>query len=521
MTELSLPSRSCPGALPSTPTSLRPASPLGAAVLLCVLAIIIGFQTQGRAAPKEEYRKPVVIHLDGIITPLTQEFIERRLETAREMGSNLVIIEIDSPGGLVDPSFGIAGILAEISWATTVAYVPKQALSGAAFVALGCEHIIIDPGARIGDAGPIVMGEDSLFRHAPEKIVSDLAVRVRQLAEIHNRPAGLAEAMVKKDLEVFEVTNKETGVKTYMTEAEIQDAADPETWQKGKLVFESRDDHFLEVTGARALELGLADATAQNMEDVQKHFGLERPPIRLKSTWVDTLVYVLNSTFVTILLLVIGLVCLYVELHAPGIGVAGITAGLCFSLFFWSKFLGGTAGWLEIVLFILGVACMAMELFVIPGFGVMGVSGILLIVSSFVLASQTFIFPHTTADFYAMGRSLRDLGIVVGIFLGLAAFLSRYFEHLPILGSMILMPDADEQQDVVAGSADEPGMEESLAALVGLEGVTRTPLRPAGKVRLADHRVLDVVAEGEFVETGQRVRVMSVEGNRVVVRQIS
>lgn len=487
-----------------------------------LLAVLVALGVASPAAAAGDYERPVVIRLEGPITPLTPPYIDRRLEDARALGSNLVIIEIDSPGGEVESSFAVAERLAEISWATTVAYIPKQALSGASFVALGCEQILIHPRARLGDAGVIQQGADFQFRHVPEKIVSNYAVRIRQLADVHHRPPALAESMIRKDLPVFEVTHKETGTKTYMSDAEIQSSADPDAWQKGQMVLESREGHFLTVTGERALELGLADANATNLEEVQKYFGLDGLPIRLAGSWVDTLVFVLNSTLVTVLLLVIGIVCLYVELHMPGIGVAGVVSCLCFALFFWSRFLGGTAGWLEVILFLVGAGCLALELFVIPGFGVMGVSGILLIIASFVLASQTFIIPHTRGDLMAMGRSLRDLVVAVGIFLGLAAFLSRYFEHLPIFSSMVLKPDEEEEPDVTAAApgAHERPASDSLLSLVGQQGMTKTPLRPAGKVRLADNRVLDVVAEGDFVESGLPVRIQRVEGNRVVVRAI-
>jgi hypothetical protein len=111
----------------------------------------------------------------------------------------------------------------------------------------------------------VVLGEDALFRHAPEKMVSHLAEQVRLLAAAKGRPPALCEAMVNKDLEVYEVTNHKTGRKTFMSEPELRAAGDRQDWEQGKLVFETRKDHFFECTGTRAVALDLATTTVKNM----------------------------------------------------------------------------------------------------------------------------------------------------------------------------------------------------------------------------------------------------------------
>ena len=122
--------------------------------------------------------------------------------------------------------------------------------------------------------------------------------------------------------------------------------------------------------------------------------------------WVDTTVFVLNMPLVTGLLFVVGLVALFIEFSAPGISIGGLLAILCFSLFFWGKFLGGTAGWLEVVLFLLGIIFLMLEVFLVPGFGVPGISGILLIVASLVMASQDFFMPTRPSEWKTTGNSL-------------------------------------------------------------------------------------------------------------------
>ncbi|MFO0948123.1 MAG: NfeD family protein [Planctomycetota bacterium] len=473
---------------------------------------------RAEAAADDKPANAVRIHFEGVITPWTEQFVFRRLDQAKSMGANVIILEIDSPGGMVDPSFAIAEHLRDIDWAKTVAYVPREALSGAAFVALGCDEIIMKPGARLGDAGPIIIGEDSMFRHAPEKIVSDLAVRLRALAEAKKRPPALAEAMVNRNLEVFEMRNKETDAVSFLSEPEIGQLDHPDKWEKGKLVFESRKDHFLEVVGKRAVELGLASAVVSNEEDLYKLLHLQGTPPILKQNFVDTLVWILNIPFVTVLVLVIGLICLYVELHIPGFGIAGIASALCFVLFFWSRMLGGTAGWLEVLLFFGGIIFVAIELFVLPGFGVTGLTGVLLILSSIILASQTFVIPHTVADFESLGKTAMVLGASVIVTIGMASFLGKYFDSLPMFRRMVLPPpeNPESAEDFAETSSALAG---NRGWLLDQEGIATTFLRPAGKASFRDETV-DVVTEGSFISTGSRVRVISVQGNRVVVKEV-
>ena len=236
--------------------------------ILGILPAIAGWLASPLAAaeaepPAPKYQRAVLIRFEGTITPLLEQFLYRKLDDAKQDGADLVIVEIDSPGGLVESSFNIAHRLRDLDWAATVAYVPREALSGAAIVALGCEQIIMDPDAVLGDAGPIVLGEDFLFRHAPEKVRSDLARKIRDLAEGRNRPPALAEAMVDMNLVVYEVTDRQTGAKKFMSEHEIKSSPNPDQWEKGPPVLESREGSFLEVNGRRAVELTLAEGNAE------------------------------------------------------------------------------------------------------------------------------------------------------------------------------------------------------------------------------------------------------------------
>ncbi len=493
-----------------------------AALLLSATAAFLSSTVRGdEEKPQRDFDRGVIIRFEGPITSMREQYLYRKLNEAKQLGADLVVVQIDSPGGQLQESLEIAQRLSDLDWAFTVAYVPREALSGAAIAALGADEIVMEPRARMGDAGPIFMAEDFLFRHAPEKIRTDLARQMRDLAEARGRPPALAEAMVDMDLVVYHVKNKKTGDETYMSEAEIETLDNPDDWEKGKPVLETREGHFLEVNGRRAVELGLAEATVAGRDELSRRYGLVGDLPVLEATFVDTAVYILNQPLVTGLLFVVGLVALYIEFSAPGISIGGLTAGLCFTLFFWSRFMGGTAGWLEVILFLAGLVFLGVELFVIPGFGVTGLSGLLLIFASLVLASQRFIIPESTQQFQTFGISLLVILLSGVVFFIAGLFLTWYLGTLPILGSLVLSAPVDTDAEAPAASppAAAGQADHDNGPHVGDVGIADSPLRPAGRVRFGE-RYVDVVTEGSFIDEGSYVKILKIRGNHILVRQV-
>jgi len=459
------------------------------------------------------YSKPVVIRFEGPIglAPWNDAYFRRKLDQVERDGADLVIVEIDSPGGLVHVALDLATRLRDVEGARTVAFIPRDALSAATFMALGCDDIVIAAEATFGDAGVIFMDENYEWRYAPEKERSLLVSKLRTLAEATNRPPALAAAMVDKDLVVYQVKNRETGEVTYMSEADI---GSDDRWEKGDPVPESAEGLFLTVSGRRAVELDMAQANATTYEELKERYGLAGELRVLEYGGVDTAVFILNNWFVTGLLFVIGLIALYIEFSAPGISIGGLIACLCFSLFFWSRFLGGTAGWLEVVLFACGVLFLVVELFVLPGFGVSGLTGLLLIVVSLILASQDFVIPQTGVQWETLGRTLIVVAgsgavVVVG-----TVVLSSYFGTIPLVNQLALKPPPpDVVKEGAAGATEGAGLN------LGDTGTAESLLRPAGKARFGD-RFVDVITDGEFVEKGSAVKIVELGGNRVVVQAV-
>jgi membrane-bound serine protease (ClpP class) len=465
-----------------------------------------------------------LIQMHEAITPLTEEFTLRQIRTAVTEGANLLIIDIDSPGGFLDSSVNIANTLAELDpqKVTTVAWVRERALSGAAIVALGTDRIVMASDAHLGDAGVIRETEEGgAFEHAPEKIRSPLLVTLGNLAERKNRPPALLQAMVAMKMQVYEMTNVATGRVTYMNEDEIEDSG--EEWIKGPVVPESRDEFFLTVNGARAHELGLAEAPCENMDELRLRLGIAEGEAleAIGRTWVDTFVFVLRSQIAGFGLITLAILCLYIELHIPS-GMFGILAAVFFALFFWSRYLGGTSGSLELIMFVLGLGLLAMEMFVVPGFGVFGVSGLLLMAGSLVMASHTFSGMSAGQRFDESMSSLGSLAGALVTVIFVAMFLNRFLPTIPLLNRLILTPPGhatvDENAPHLAPSVYD-SQQTTGPVVTGDVGIAESTLRPSGKASFGEN-LLDVVSDGGYVDHGTHVEVVRVAGNRIIVRAV-
>ena len=196
----------------------------------------------------------------------------------------------------------------------------------------------------------------------------------------------------------------------------------------------------------------------------------------IEPSGVDIAVDFLNWWLITGLLLVVGLTGLYMEAMAPGHGVGGLVAAACFLLLFWSHFLGGTADWLEVVLFIVGVACIAVEVFLLPGTIVPGLTGAALILVSVVMASQGFLIPETLRELHTLEGTMAMLVVSCGIFVAVAVVLTRRMDTLPLLNRLTLAPPDAEAATQEASTASG-----TTGVAVGDVGIAHTPLRPGAR----------------------------------------
>ena len=465
-------------------------------------------------------RTAVIIPLNEDINPLSGAILKRKFNEAVESGVDVIILDIESPGGFTYVTFELMDMILEAKDVETVAFIERDAISGASLVSLACDKIIMLPGARIGDSGEIVMGEDGAFRYTEAKSRSVLAQKVRDTAEATGRPVALAEKLTDKDMVVFSATHKIDGTKKYFSDKEWEALEDADQWEKGKPVREAGKEMFFTANGRRAAELGFIDQTIDSRAELAGVLGVSEPIPVMERTWVDTLVLVLNSGPMTFLLLVIGMIALVVELSAAGMGIGALISTLCFGLFFWSRFLGGTAGWLEVTLFVVGLLFIGAEMFVIPGFGIAGVSGLALTLGSLVMASRRFLLPQYGEDLSGLGM---DVLTVFGAFAGFLVallFLANYIGDIPGLSRLTLKPQiAFEGPGSVSAIPSDTTLPGWQRVEIGDVGETTSPLRPSGKMQVDDFSV-DVVTEGDFVDRGSQVKVISKQGAKVVVRLV-
>jgi membrane-bound ClpP family serine protease len=220
---------------------------------------------------------------------------------------------------------------------------------------------------------------------------------------------------------------------------------------------------------------------------------------------------------VAVLLVMIGSICLILELKMPGATAPGVIAAICFVLFFWSQSqLSGQIIILAILLFILGLILIGIEIFVLPGFGFTGITGIVLVIAGLGLATVEHM-PQSGSDWMTFGKTLTQFaGGLVGAAIG-AIVLARYLPNIPIANRLVLVP-ATEKAELADEPPALPGVEES-AALLGAVGTAATELRPAGMAKFGE-RFVDVVTEGSFIPAGSKVQVIEVEANKLVVKEV-
>jgi membrane-bound serine protease (ClpP class) len=442
---------------------------------VAILGLLAGF-TPGAPVSAATPRPVVyVAPIEGMIDLGLAPFVQRVLDEAAAADAAAVILVINTFGGRVDAAVLIRDALLG-SRVRTVAFVNKRAISAGALISLAAERIAMADGGTIGAATPVEVGAPGApAQPVAEKTVSYMRKEFRATAETRKRPPLLAEAMVDADVEI------------------------PGVIDKGKL---------LTLTTQEALAQGVADVRADTLEAVLAALGLAGAEVRRATqTWAETLVRFLTHPVVSSLLMTIGILGIIVEIRTPGFGVPGALGILSLGLFFWGHWLVRLAGWEELLLVGAGVLLLAVELFVTPGFGVTGVLGLVALVSglglSLVGAGATWTVVVT-----AVGQVAVSLLVAIAVSLALL----RVLPHLPFGRRLVL----ETELAAGAGFASAP---EADRAWLGKRGTAASALRPAGIADIEGERV-DVVSDGEFIEAGDSVTVVRVDGNRIVVRRL-
>lgn len=403
-----------------------------------------------------------VVPIEETVEKGLAAFLERAIDTAEKEGAETIIFEINTPGGVVAAANDIAKLFDSTN-IKTISFINKQALSAGAYIALNTDEIYMTSGSTMGAAG-IITGDGNA---ADKKSQSYWISAMKGAAEQNDRDPIYAMAMADEDIHLPQ----------YGAE-------------KGK---------FLTLTAQQAVEVGYSEGTVTNLDQLIEKLGLADAEIRyLEESFAEKLARFFTNPAVVTILLSIASLGLILELYSPGFGVPGFMGLTALVLFFYGHLVAGLAGYESIVLFVVGIVLIILEFFV-PG-GIIGVLGFLAITGSLFLATDNIVH---------MGVSiLTSIGIAVLTTIIMAKVLGK---RMKIFRKIVLRDSTSTESGYVSNK--------NRTELIGLEGITLTPLRPAGTVLIEDERI-DVVSEGSFVQKDKKVKIIKVEGSRIVVREI-
>ena len=472
--------------------------------------------TAGGGAPTEAPKEPervsaALIPLDGEINETLHVSAMRRANEAIADGCKILIFGISSYGGELTPGLDLSRDINGLPerGVRTVAFVDSKAISAAALAAMSCQEIVMTPRASIGDCQPIIVSPEGV-KPAGEKFETVLRQQMGDLCEEHGISRAIGKAMVSLDITVIKIVNKKTHDVRYIEENDLAGLPDAANWEKKGVL--DGPDTLLTVGGKQANEIGLARHLVSKFDDLYDLYPIAGRIREYPVTWTETLVLWLNNMVLKALLVLVGLIGIYVEMTTPGFGVPGTIALVAFGLVFLSSFLAGRPNWLPVIMFAVGATLLAIELFVTPGFGVMGTAGILLLLGSIILALPSFSgLPRRPFEYDELMAALGMTAVVLAVFVISVAVLARFLPRVPVLGKLVLASSI-----VSDGSSRAAAARVEAAARVGQVGRSATKLRPAGKVMFGE-RLVDVMAEGDFIDAGLAVEVVEVRGNRILV----
>ena len=424
------------------------------------------------------------VPIQGTIDMGLPHYIERVVKAAESASADAIIFDIDTFGGRVDAATQIKDAIMD-SKVMTVAYINKRAISAGALISLSCDSIFMTPGASIGAATAV----DLKGEKASEKVISYMREEMASTAEANHRSRDVASAMVDEEL----------GISYFISHTgDTLTSKDIDGFYEGKLV--TLSTHL-------ALQTGMADKEIKDFTGLLKHLDMENHVIIEESeSWSEALVRFLTNPMVSPLFMSLGMLGLFMEIKSPGFGVPGALGLLFLSLFFGSHLLVGLADMTELILLFTGIILLFLELIVIPGFGVVGLSGIALVLfSMYKMLLGSYPSPEEYRYAY-MGLSLGVLTAFISAFI-----LYRTLPHTELYKRLI--PFTPQKSD--EGFTISKGYE----ILRGEKGVSITDLRPSGKIELGG-KVYQAMSHGDYIEKSEYVIVDGVDKNQLLVKKV-
>lgn len=408
------------------------------------------------------------IRLDRDIDKAAQRLVVLGLEKADEAGAEYVILDINTYGGAVDAADSIRTALLRYE-KPVAAYVNMQAASAGALISIACDSIYMKTGSSIGAATVV----DQSGNVMPDKYQSFMRGMMRSTAQANGRDPHIAESMT------------DTANVLSMTPSEAIEVG----YCEG--IYESVTEVAQAVAGGKAF-------IVKSMED--------------DMTWLDKLIqFLLNPLLQSIfMMMIIG--GIFVEIRTPGIGIPLLTAVVGALLYFAPGYLGHLVSYWEILLFVVGLVLIAIEIFVIPGFGVAGVTGIIAVIVSLAFAMVDNVELFHWDGSINLQPIIQPLGIVIisasaaifgSVWLVKKLYSTRSFDHVALRQSLT---SEEGYTGVVSG----------LDHLVGEPVVVHTDMRPSGKVKSSDGKIYEATLKfGGFANKGETLKVLSAEQGRL------
>ena len=427
------------------------------------------------------YRVPI----EGIIDLGLPPFIQRTLEDAESNEATAVIFDINTFGGRVDAATQIKDAIlgADI---LTIAFINRRAISAGALISLSCEKIYMTGGGLIGAATAV----DMTGKKGSEKVISFMREEMASTAEKRGRSKEIARGMVDEELTFTHLVIGGDSIKV----------DDIEGRKDGKLI---------SLTTEQALKYKIADGTAENMEALLDSLGYSSfETIETAENWSEAIVRFLTNPVVASLLTTFGFLGILFELQSPGWGIPGFVGLACLILSLSASYIAQLATMSDMLFVLTGLALILLEVLVIPGFGIAGLGGIGLMIYGLYL----LLLPDIPVGEEVLGQAMDGfliglVGAVIGLVLLVKLMIkTKFWEQLTA-------PDTQKKED---GYSNTFGWE----SLQGETGNADTDLHPSGWVRVKDQRIF-VVSEGEFIEEGKEIKILSVDGNRVLVRELT
>jgi membrane-bound serine protease (ClpP class) len=418
-------------------------------------------------------QKVYIGKIEGDIDLGLSPYVKRVIAEAEKELADAVIFKINTFGGRVDAATQIKDAIMN-SKVKTIAFIDKRAISAGALISLSCEQIVMVPGASIGATTVVDQGGTK----QAEKAQSYMRSEMRATAEKNGRRTDVAEAMVDE-----------------------------------RVVIEGLVDstQLVTLTSKEAIEYGIADTILSTFNQVLEAYDLQDADIvELEVDWAEGVIRFISNPVISGLLIMMGLVGLFTEVKTPGWGIPGTLAVVSLALLFGANYILELASFIEIILFILGVALLIVEIFVVPGFGVFGILGILFMITGLFLGllADLPLVDWEDISFVIIQLAASFVGTGILVFL-----MSKVLPKSGMWNTMILSKNLESKSGYTTSEPD-------FGHLVGIIGESLTDLRPSGTAILENKRY-DVVTAGEFIPKQKKLKVLEVEGSKVVVEEVT